>query len=396
MADIDPVNTWKSKAAPALRKHVEGFTDPQAMRRDGDLNTLVAGGQQGADFSAYKLLWHGERTQHLLRGEDIAPVQIELSLTMACNETCKWCVDLPWRSAFFGSWDPDLLLERLQEFYDMGTRSITIEGGGEPTVYRQFERIVIEAQRMGFNLGLITNGVLMKRYAYLVPLFKWIRVSLDAYSEETHKELKGIRAFEVVMSGLEALAAERAVTGARTTLGVGYLGSMDTVEIEKLKLLVARLRSIGLDYVQFRRITEHPELDAGHVDLDPLLEYDTTLYPTERERPFRVYIHQLNEVTTGNAGLPCLAHALVAVVGGAGDIWLCQRLRSPQNGLMGQIGDLTKQTVAEVWQGEARREWMQRVLDPAWTQAHCPECRLTKFNIPLNRQREIAATGDFL
>lgn len=391
MAESDPIHDWSSGVTldSSLRKHADRFGAPVAMRREGDMNALVSGGHQQADFSSFKLLWHGGRAEALLHGQDIAPVQIELSLTMACNEQCKWCVDLPWRAQFYGAWDPDLLLKRLQEFYDLGTRSITVEGGGEPTVYRQFERVIREAKQIGFHLGLITNGINMGRFAHLTPLFDWVRISLDAYDEDTHEELKGVRAFELIMRNMAAMVQARASSShpRRTTLGIGYLGSL-AMDVTLLDGLVRRIREIGFDYIQFRRITEHPDLDGGLVDLSPLMVYD--------DARFRVYIHQMNEVITGNAGHPCIAHALVAVVGGRGDIWLCQRLRTPQNGLKGLIGDLRVQSVQEVWNGPLRHEWAQKVRDAEFTRAHCPECRLTKFNVALDRQLALANTGDFL
>lgn len=340
------------------------------------------------EFSAMKVLWQGRKIQDILEGQDVYPSQLEISLTMACNLKCIWCVDKPWREKFPGTLDAQILLQRLAEFYDLGTHSITIEGGGEPTCHPRFQQIVEEAHRMGFSLGLITNGTRMKQFISLVPLFRWIRVSLDAPNAELYLKYKGLDAFEHVLYNLNRMAEEKRRTGAGTVLGVGYLGSKEGMDVKQLAPLVYSLRSMGLSYVQFRRITEHPDLDAGMVDLSPLLKF--------ANNSFHVYVHQLNEMNPGNMGLPCYAHRLVSVISGSGDVFFCCRLRTSENDFMGHIGNLYKQTVRDIWTSAERRKMVKNVESPQFTSHFCPECRHTKYNVVLHRLLEDQETKDFL
>ena len=360
---------------------------------DEKVQNLILGDGQ-AEFSALKMLWQGDRVKSVLNGELIAPIQIELSLTMDCNIACVWCVDLPWRTEFHGKLDKDLLLTRLAEFYELGTRSIVIEGGGEPTTHPDFREIVLSAKKIGFALGLITNGVLMNRYADLVDNFEWVRVSLDAYDDESYVALKGKNFFGRVMKGLEDLVAAKKEKKANTVIGVGYLSSKLGIEYQYLDDLVATLKGYGTDYIQVRRITNPEQFDddngkdTGFVDLSFLKKYE--------DENYKVHIHQMAEFITGNAGVGCLAHQFVAVIGGSGEMFVCCRLRTQQNDFMGQLGDLRTQTAKEILFGEERKEWVEKLKNPAFTGQHCPECRHTKFNIILDQVAQSEKTKDFI
>lgn len=357
------------------------------MVGNGRVEKLIAP-SSGAEFSALKLLWQGEKVRRILDGEDCYPSQLELSLTDRCQLSCQWCVDAAWRRAFPGTWDPDVLLSRLAEFYQLGTRAITIEGGGEPLMHPEFDRIVLGAHDLGFHLGLITNGVALGKHAHLVPLFRWIRVSLDSYDEETYSRLKCGPYFSQVMSGLVQAVEARERAGSDTVAGVGYLGVLGAVDEMPLRRLAVRLGRSGVDYLQFRRVTEHESLDAGALDLSYLLAHET--------EEFRIYVHQMHEFTRGNAGFPCWAHRLVGVIAGSGDMFFCCRLRTAVNDWMGRIGNLYEQSVQEIWEGEAREEMIQKVLDPAFTSRFCPPCRHTKFNAVIARLLEQAHTREFI
>lgn len=363
----------------------------------GDTPELPAAGS-AVEFSPLKLLWHGDVVQRILAGEDTYPLMIELSLTMACDLRCVWCVDLPWREARPGTLKKDVLLRRLEEFRALGTEAITIEGGGEPTLHPNFDEIVTTASDMGFKLGLISHGGHLTKHIDVLDRFAWIRVSLDAYDAEIYERLKGVNLFSRALDGLEAAVAVRdgRYAGNGPVVGVGYLSSMEGTKLDSLDTILERLRTIGVDYVQFRRIQSEEQIaddagkDVGEVDLLGLKQK----WETGR---FRVYVHQMEHVWTGNAGLPCLAHRLSVQVGGSGEMYVCCRLRTAKNGFMGKFASLYDDaTVAEMWAGPARQALVKILADEKFTSTHCPECRLTKYNVAMSEMSKVAETSSFV
>jgi organic radical activating enzyme len=102
----------------------------------------------------WKLLRCGEA----LRDGRIRPLHIRLYPTYRCNAACRFCVD---RTQYQGEELPlSELLELLKCFHGLGTRAITLTGGGEPTLHPGFDVLLDFCRELDIQLGLITNGLL--------------------------------------------------------------------------------------------------------------------------------------------------------------------------------------------------------------------------------------------
>lgn len=105
----------------------------------------------------------------------IVPFHIQLCPTNECNLNCEYCscagrqheLSLPWLD----------VREMLIMFAVMGSRAITITGGGEPLLYPKINELVDIADRLGMKVGLVTNGVAIQRLE--TPAVAWLRVSFS-------------------------------------------------------------------------------------------------------------------------------------------------------------------------------------------------------------------------
>jgi hypothetical protein len=69
----------------------------------------------------------------------------------------------------------------------VGLRSVIFIGGGEPTLYSEFERVVQTAAELGLRIGIVSNGSrpgCLSGAAQYLSRGDWIRFSLDAGSDE--------------------------------------------------------------------------------------------------------------------------------------------------------------------------------------------------------------------
>ncbi len=319
-----------------------------------------------------KLFLHPEKAGNLLGEREmdkLYPVSIEMTLTNQCNLNCIYCSDNDLRTRQGRKQKVELgVIEGL--FADLargGTKGVVLEGGGEPTLYPEFEKVVRCAKDNGLNLGLITNGTVHLKEGILSE-FEWIRVSLDASTSEEYMELKGIDCFERVLANIAHYARHC------RTVGVGYV--VTNRNISQIETLVMRVREAGVSYIQLRPVVDSEELYPYDVDLSFLKFYQS--------HSFAVITDGMKEnAEPGNSGLPCTAHSLTSVISGDGSVYLCGRLNIFD--WFNPMGNINETSFKNIWLGEERKRQAAMVRDREFCQRNCPQCRITKFNELLDR-----------
>ncbi|MFH1181030.1 MAG: radical SAM protein [bacterium] len=132
-----------------------------------------------------------DKFEYEANGYSFAPLSINLDLTTACNNQCPFCIDklvlntgkildFNYLSGLIKKWSKD------------GLKSVIILGGGEPTIYPDFEKVIQLLKEHGLQIGIVTNGLQMQRIENVGDLFRekdWIRLSLDAGTDETFQRL---------------------------------------------------------------------------------------------------------------------------------------------------------------------------------------------------------------
>jgi organic radical activating enzyme len=106
------------------------------------------------------------------------PLSLQVALTERCNLRCSFCSVVNREKKF--EWDYDHLLKATDKFRDMGIKTVEITGGGEPLMYPFFEDYVRHCIILGLEVGLITNGILLKKVSpILLDAMSWVRISMN-------------------------------------------------------------------------------------------------------------------------------------------------------------------------------------------------------------------------
>src|SRR5215467_2043118 len=109
-------------------------------------------------FSPLKLLRHADKVEAMLAGEMIYPVSVELDLSLTCNHSCPFCSfgteeSQGYRQKNWVQFPTPRLLTLIDELAEVGVKSITFTGGGEPLIHRAapaaFERAVVNGLQFG-------------------------------------------------------------------------------------------------------------------------------------------------------------------------------------------------------------------------------------------------------
>ena len=288
--DVEIINNVLSNVRSITNEAIISFLDDNPII--ADYNKL----KQHEEVGLKKILLFPEKVKSITgieydKPDFTFPISVEFSITNQCNFDCIWCSDNELRSKQKDNMPLPIVRKLAKELVDNNTKGVTIEGGGEPTIDKNFNEIVEIFKKEGLSLGLITNGS-VRLPERVVNQFDWIRVSLDVSNSEEMKNLKGYGNFEKIINNIRYFSNQRPV------VGVGYVATCQNMN--NIESLILRLCETNVRYIQIRPVVDHPELRPVY-DVNSLQRYATP--------SFSIITSGMNEnSTSGNNGSGCLCH----------------------------------------------------------------------------------------
>ena len=107
-----------------------------------------------------KVQWHMDRVRAWERGERIAPITIDMSLTRACNYGCHFCY------AMLQENDRKIVTQKviydfLEDCADIGVKGISFVSDGESTISPSFVNAVQRGNELGISMASGTNAFVL-------------------------------------------------------------------------------------------------------------------------------------------------------------------------------------------------------------------------------------------
>jgi radical SAM protein with 4Fe4S-binding SPASM domain len=287
--------------------------------------------------------------------------RLHLNVTDRCNLRCTHCY---WPE-YGVHGDPSV--ERLDQIFqhfkrftasrgETGSHVLTI-GGGEATLRSDLEEIIRLACARGFDVRLVTNAVNIDRAraASLADAgLRFVQVSLEGATCETHEGVRGNGTWGRTMRGIEAFKD----TGLPQVLSYVLLPGVNLAEAPALLDLATQLGVAGVKFARPIEAGQAPKNGLGHEAREgdfwkTFLAIVQHAHATDYQRLllfFDPLAHLLPVVTPqasatlGGLGTDlcqCDLTELVEIDAGSGDITYC-RVRAT-------LGNIWRDDLAEVW-----------------------------------------------
>ena len=109
-------------------------------------------------LDSHKLSWHYDRVAAWEVGERIAPVSVDMSLTRACSAMCSFCYAMMQESHARSSIKESHALNLLDDFAEMGIRSVSLVSDGESTISKAYVPFIQHAAKLDIDIGNATNA----------------------------------------------------------------------------------------------------------------------------------------------------------------------------------------------------------------------------------------------
>ncbi len=349
------------EAPGAVKKHLPIV----AADRDGnpqyafEEKGVVLAPEELPQLSLLRFIDELPRLQSIARGERPTPVTLEIDPTNVCNHHCEWCIEAEYIENDKNTLRRDTLLRVIEEAASMGIRSVVFKGGGEPLLHPAIGEALALAHKLGMRSGIITNGEHIAKWREEILEFAtWVRVSLDAGSEEDHQRVHRPRAgaFARCLEGVSMLTGN-VFCGIQFVLNErNWQGAVSGTQAAK---------EAGARYIQFKPVVREQTLDT-----DATVAIDAIVNQARREFDGKDGFRVLG---TGTAKrLPpyrnCQGHQLVMIVGANGEAYACCSTRGKADY---SFGSVHQQSLDSIWDGTQR----EKVLDRIDGYACRPGCR---------------------
>ncbi|PJE59900.1 MAG: hypothetical protein COU85_01205 [Candidatus Portnoybacteria bacterium CG10_big_fil_rev_8_21_14_0_10_44_7] len=316
------------------------------------------------------------------------PIISELDMTAKCNQRCPACT---------GGHVPKTARQNLaaakkhlRQLKEIGCLAVIFTGGGDPLCGPFTPAAVTYARKLGFLVGLMTNGYFLNRLDWtsvdlLASNCFFIRVSLDAGSAAMYAQTHGVleRDFKEVLSGLANLVRIKKALGASCEIGTGYLTGKKTIILAEMEQFVRLSLDRGVDFVQFRPF---------HGDFSPVEKEVAQIkngLPPKLAAKILVSVQKYNQFPLGGKKISrpydaCWGANFATVVGADQRMYICCHNRGASELC---FGDLKKESLSAIWAG--RNQIISRV-----DFSRCVSfCRCDAMNAVLQKLINLARSG---
>lgn len=331
-------------------------------------------------MDSHKLIYHPEIVSRWLKGENIYPIEIEISPSGSCNHRCIFCaVDyIGYQSVFLKK---DIILRDISQMSKKGLKSVICSGEGEPLLNKEMPDIVNGIKSCGVDVAMSTNGVLFSREKLLDCLasFTWVRYSVASMEENSYNKIQRGKQGDLkkVKDNLAEAVRIKNDRKLKTTLGVQCLLMPDNVS--KISDMARELRGIGVDYLAVKPYSQHLHSNnVLQIDYDEMLELEQQLKEYETEN-FAVHFRAkaMKKMHHVKKYKQCLGLPFMTHIDAKGNVWPCVAHIGTEEFCYGNINE---KTFEKVWEGQRRQKVVENLNGLDINKVCREACRLDEIN----------------
>ncbi len=333
-------------------------------------------------IDSHKLIYHIPRVYEWLHGENIYPIYIEIGLFGGCNHRCIFCAFdfLQYKPCAL---DEEYLKKFLVEASARGIKAILYSGEGEPLLHRDIENIISVTRKMGIDVALSTNGVLLnkEKAKNILGNLTWIRISLNAGSKKSYSAIHRTdrKDFNIVINNLKEAVNIRNKNKYRCTIGVQYL--LIPQNYREVLTLARILSDLGVDYLAIKPYCRHT---LSKRKIDTTIRYNKLFYLEDKLKKyskdnFQIIFrrHSMEKIREKKPYTSCLGLPFITYISINGDMYPCDFFLGKRQFIFGNI---CKENFNDIWEGKRRKKIMA-FLSHNWNIRNCRRtCRLDEIN----------------
>lgn len=312
----------------------------------------------GLLYTRFKVFHHKEKLDSLPKesGKIEPPIQVRIKPTNKCNHNCWYCayraggLQLGKDISLKDYIPKDKMDEILTDIIDMGVKSVTFSGGGEPFIYPYLMDAAQKLAGSPVKFAALTHGADL--HGDIAEVFSknatWIRISLDGFDDESYSKYRNVKSgtFDKVISNIRAF---------RALNGKCYIGAVITVDKDnhsRVYEFTSYLKDVGVHSVKVSPCVTSDDPAANNIYHREFFQSvkDQIARAKEKleDKDFEVYdsYHELGERFEKKYQW-CPYLQICPVIGADMNVYPCHdKAYNLQNGLLGSLKD---QSFKDFW-----------------------------------------------
>lgn len=344
----------------------------------------------------HKLMYHPKEVARWMNGENIYPIEVEISPSGACNHRCIFCaVDYVGYSPDF--LDKDTILSNISQMKKKGLKSVICSGEGEPLLNKDMPDIANGIKAVGVDVAMSSNGVLFteEKARDCLGAFTWIRFSIASMEENSFNKIQQGKPgdLERIKANIEDAVRIKRDKGFHTTLGVQCL--LLPENMFQILDMAKQLRKMGIDYLTIKPYSQHlHSKNTFQIDYNEMLELEKELKQFETDA-FSVYFraNAMKKMKHKKCYKQCYGLPFMTHIDAKGNIWPCVAHISAEEFCYGNIYE---SSFDEIWEGKRRQDVIHKLNSLDINKVCRDACRLDEINKYLNELRHPGTHINFI
>jgi len=308
-------------------------------------------------LDGHKLNWHRERIEAWLRGERIAPITIDCSLTRRCTYRCIYCYG-QLQANDEKRMTRDVIFRFLDDAAEIGVKAISFVSDGESTCSPYLYDAIVRGGENGLAMALGTNGYLLQdeKLEEILPRLTYLRFNISAAEPERYAQIMGCNKdyFRKVCNTIKECVRIKREQNLSVTLG---LQMVLLPQFADQIIPFARLgKELGVDYAIIKHCSDD-ELGSLGVNYAKYFELVDILKEAERisENEYMVAVKWSKILSDGKRRYSrCYGPPFVIQLSGSGLVAPCGMLFNDKYKKF-HIGNIVEKSFKEIW--NSQRYW---------------------------------------
>jgi MoaA/NifB/PqqE/SkfB family radical SAM enzyme len=308
-------------------------------------------------LDGHKLAWHKDRVEAWLKGEKIAPITIDCSLTRRCTYRCVYCYGM-LQANDEKRMTQDVIFRFLDDAAEIGVKAISFVSDGESTCSPYLYDSILRGKANGLDMALGTNGYLLRdeRLEEILPALTYLRFNVSAAEPDRYSQIHGCKkkCYDKVINTIRNSVHIKMKQNLDVTIG---LQMVLLPQFEDQIMPLAQLgKALGVDYLVIKHCSDD---ERGSLGVDYSKYYglvDTLKCAEDLSNPEYLVRAKWSKILSNGKRVyrQCYGPPFIMQFSGSGLVAPCGMLFNERYKKY-HIGNIVETSFKELWKSE--RYW---------------------------------------